>query len=443
MGSSLYPASLASYHYQLLKTGVFGNTHLDSPACVESCSSQLFDKLPTDTPCRSTLSESHIKAARTAVLNFFDAPLDDYVCVFTSNATGALKIVGESYPFSLQLSYVLSSDSHNSMNGIQRFAQVAGAKVRYLAACPHGGFGEAEMKVRHSSHSNPPDICPTHRPFQNVLASRQPKSPSVHCLFTVTAQSNITGHRPALNRVVPFAKQHGFDVLLDTAGLAPSSCISLRQLNSEVDGMAISFYKMFGYPTGVGALVVWKDFLVKLRKPYFGGGTVGFVQVPGTVSTCMNDLRYAILKCPEDIPFLHSLQEGTSNYANLPAITYGLHFLSKHIDSLPGRLSALHHYLHNLLTSLQYSNGAPLVRVHTAKSNKQLYQLPQSAHMTQPAMLHTSLGGGGEVALAAHLEVEPEGTYGYVVSSTFLSPMGDPLSLSFVSHTAAKANISL
>jgi len=74
--------------------------------------------------------------------------------VFTSNATGALKIVGESYPFSPQSSYVLSSDSHNSVNGIRRFAHVAGAEVRYLAACALGGFDEAEMKVRGSFHSN-------------------------------------------------------------------------------------------------------------------------------------------------------------------------------------------------------------------------------------------------------------------------------------------------
>jgi molybdenum cofactor sulfurtransferase len=46
--------------------------------------------------------------------------------------------------------------------------------------------------------------------------------------------------------------------------------------------MAISFYKMFGYPTGVGALVARKDFLAKLRRPYFAGGTVEIVQVPGT-----------------------------------------------------------------------------------------------------------------------------------------------------------------
>ena len=47
--------------------------------------------------------------------------------------------------------------------------------------------------------------------------------------------------------------------------------------------MAVSFYKMFGYPTGVGALVARKSFLAKLHKPYFSGGTVEVVQCPGTI----------------------------------------------------------------------------------------------------------------------------------------------------------------
>ena len=47
--------------------------------------------------------------------------------------------------------------------------------------------------------------------------------------------------------------------------------------------MAVSFYKMFGYPTGVGALVARKSFLAKLRKPYFSGGSVEVVQCPGTI----------------------------------------------------------------------------------------------------------------------------------------------------------------
>jgi selenocysteine lyase/cysteine desulfurase len=48
--------------------------------------------------------------------------------------------------------------------------------------------------------------------------------------------------------------------------------------------MAVSFYKMFGYPTGVGALVARKDFLQKLNKPWFSGGTVEVVGFPSVVT---------------------------------------------------------------------------------------------------------------------------------------------------------------
>lgn len=54
--------------------------------------------------------------------------------------------------------------------------------------------------------------------------------------------------------------------------------------------MAVSFYKMFGFPTGVGALVVKEDFLRSLQRPWFAGGTVDVVQVPGSLVTMAGDL---------------------------------------------------------------------------------------------------------------------------------------------------------
>ena len=55
--------------------------------------------------------------------------------------------------------------------------------------------------------------------------------------------------------------------------------------------MAVSFYKMFGFPTGVGALVVKESFLRDLRRPWFAGGTVDVVQVPGTLVTMTESVR--------------------------------------------------------------------------------------------------------------------------------------------------------
>jgi hypothetical protein len=48
---------------------------------------------------------------------------------------------------------------------------------------------------------------------------------------------------------------------------------------------------MFGYPTGVGALIAKKSFLAKLRRPWFAGGNVDVVQVPGTIVTMSHELH--------------------------------------------------------------------------------------------------------------------------------------------------------
>ena len=94
--------------------------------------------------------------------------------------------------------------------------------------------------------------------------------------------SNISNTKTPLS-IAKRADELGFHVLLDAAALAPSTRISLR--DNPVHAMTVSFYKMFGYPTGVGALIVKKDFLRVLRRPWFAGGTVDVVQVPGTLVT--------------------------------------------------------------------------------------------------------------------------------------------------------------
>lgn len=112
-----------------------------------------------------------------------------------------------------------------------------------------------------------------HRPRNKDLAP---------CLFSLTAQSNISNTKTPLG-MADYASSLGYHVLLDAAALAPTSTFSLT--DHPVDAMAISFYKMFGFPTGVGALIVKRAFLGELKRPWFSGGTVDIVQVPGNIVT--------------------------------------------------------------------------------------------------------------------------------------------------------------
>jgi len=78
-GGGLYAECQVREHMKLLCSRVFGNPHSTNPA------SQVMTNL--------------VEQARRFVLGYFHASPDEYVVIFTPNASGALKLVGESYPF--------------------------------------------------------------------------------------------------------------------------------------------------------------------------------------------------------------------------------------------------------------------------------------------------------------------------------------------------------
>src|SRR5215471_21611447 len=100
-GGGLYAESQVREHAELLRSSVFGNPHSTNPA------SQAMTTL--------------VDRARRYVLNYFHASPEEYVVIFTPNASGALKLVGESYPFSPEGQFLLTFDNHNSVNGIRTF----------------------------------------------------------------------------------------------------------------------------------------------------------------------------------------------------------------------------------------------------------------------------------------------------------------------------------
>ncbi|KAG6888503.1 hypothetical protein C0995_007841 [Termitomyces sp. Mi166 len=358
MGGALFPESLIKVHTDFLSRNVMGNTHSVSNS--------------------SKLSLQCADEARAAVLSFFKAP-PEYTVVFTANATGALKLVGESFPFTGGSSYVLGSDSHNSVHGIRQFATFRGAKVAYVQSTPNGGFDASIAK--------------------NILLRNQPRSRELApSLFALTGQSNISNSKNSLS-MIEYAESLGYYTLLDAAALAPTSTFSLKEY--PVDAMVVSFYKMFGFPTGVGALIVKKSFLAQLKRPWFAGGTVDVVQVPGTIVTRAHELH-------------EQFEDGTINYLTLPAITDGLQFLSAYLPFLPLRLSSLLHYLVNSLSLLRHdTTGEPVVRILSRVPTRRL----------------RSVGDQTET--------------GSTVSLIFLDPKGEMIPNSFIEYSASKQFISL
>jgi molybdenum cofactor sulfurtransferase len=106
----------------------------------------------------SACSSAHATTARQAVLDFFGASSEEYTVIFTSNASAALKLVGEAFPFAPDGTYVLAEDSHNSVHGIRRFAATAGASVHYIPSTATGGFDDRTARVRTASLASLPTL---------------------------------------------------------------------------------------------------------------------------------------------------------------------------------------------------------------------------------------------------------------------------------------------
>ena len=119
----------------------------------------------------SAASTALVERARAYVLEFFNASPDEYVAIFTPNATGALRLVGEAYPFHPGDRFLLTFDNHNSVNGIREFARARGAETTYV-----------------------PSVAPDLRVDASLLPRYLTETTGDHHnLFAYPAQSNFSG----------------------------------------------------------------------------------------------------------------------------------------------------------------------------------------------------------------------------------------------------------
>jgi selenocysteine lyase/cysteine desulfurase len=305
-GGGLYAESQVRAHQKVLAENVFGNPHSSNPT------SQAATRL--------------IESTRESILEFFNADPAEYTVIFSLNASGALKLVGESYPFGPGSHYLLTFDNHNSVNGIREYAHAKGAEVTYVpVALP-------DMRVDTESLHETLEMGPEGK----------------NNLFAYPAQSNFSSVLHPLEWIEQ-AHAKGWDVLLDAAAFAPTNALDLSKY--KPDFVPLSFYKIFGYPTGIGALLARREVLKKLHRPWFAGGTI-------TVASVQGD-KYYLAEAPA------AFEDGTLDYLNIPAVEIGLkHIQSIGLETIHERVRCLTGWLLEGLTEMKHSTGVPLARVY-------------------------------------------------------------------------------
>ena len=181
--------------------------------------------------------------------------------------------------------------------------------------------------------------------LENLLGEADPAHDN---LFAFPAQSNFSGVKHPLELVAK-AQRKGWRVLLDAAAFVPTSRLDLTAVRP--DFVTISFYKMFGYPTGIGALLVLRPAFARLKRPWFAGGTVNFASVQGQ----------AHVLSPNEAAF----EDGTLNYLSIPAVEIGLrHLQATGIETISERVRCLTGWLLDELLALRHSNHRAMVRIY-------------------------------------------------------------------------------
>ena len=297
-GAGAVAQSQLRAHVERLSRSCYGNPHSDNPT--------------------SAASTKLVESARRAVLRFVNADPAEYAVIWTANATAAIRLVGEALPVQR---LILTADNHNSVNGLREYARGRQAAVDYIP-------------ISQDMRTDGADVG-------RALEGRAG-------LFAYPAQSNFSGVKHPLSWIGA-AQERGHAVLLDAAAYVPANRLDLSRFQPEF--VAVSWYKVFGYPTGVGSLIVKRSAWNLLSRPWFSGGTIRVVSVAGDWHVPMDDES--------------AFEDGTLNFLSIPDVEVGIDWVEGiGIDEIGSRTSDLTLSLLDGLTALKHANGNPLVRVY-------------------------------------------------------------------------------
>eukprot|EP00004_Rigifila_ramosa_P019831 TRINITY_DN5095_c0_g1_i1.p1 TRINITY_DN5095_c0_g1~~TRINITY_DN5095_c0_g1_i1.p1 ORF type:complete len:805 (+),score=142.58 TRINITY_DN5095_c0_g1_i1:1-2415(+) len=309
MGAALFTQSQLEDHRETLSRLLIGNPHSAHPAGVRTAET--------------------VEKLRSRILRFFGVSTRTHTLIFTSGATAALKLVGEGFPWSPNSTFAFLLDNHTSVLGIREYALSHGAVLKPLA------------------------------PHQLSAALDPPADTGGPHLIALPMQSNFSGTKYDLAilgvaAAVP-ASEHRFWTLLDAAAAVGSSPLDLS--STPADFTVLSFYKMFGYPTGLGCLIATHDAVQILNKSFYGGGTVNAVAATEPFREFRADPA-------------HRWEDGTPHFLGLAALPAGFDIFDRlTMSAIAAHTAAVAHHLAAGLAALRHYNGAPVCTIFGSHGN--------------------------------------------------------------------------
>mmetsp|Transcript_28476 Transcript_28476/g.69449 ORF Transcript_28476/g.69449 Transcript_28476/m.69449 type:complete len:826 (-) Transcript_28476:134-2611(-) len=345
-GEDIYPITYLDHAGATL----YGESQLRS-SMTDMCKNVFAN--PHSQSSSSQMTSTDIENARQLILEHLNADPKKYTVIFTSGATAALKIVGECFPWRSSSEFCYTQDNHNSVLGIREYARERGCVVRVV---DEEEPSKLLAELQSISEDKRLDIN------KQKYAVDSPESKDKHfSLFAFPAESNFSGRKIDLNLIsrvksgeIPTkwgSSEKHWLVCVDAAKFCATDALDLTKF--EADFVTLSFYKIFGFPTGLGALIVRNEAGALLRKRYFGGGTV---------EASVSDSEFWKPRTGLSEKF----EDGTVSFLSICSLKYGFRLLSRigGIKAVRAHLKVLTAYLYSEMASMCHHNGSKVCRIY-------------------------------------------------------------------------------
>lgn len=270
---------------------------------IESSTSDILSTLPSN-PHSNKEQKKRIDLIRDATLRFFGASPEKFSLVWCSGATGALRLLGEQFRWNHGSIYGYCTNNHTSLVGIREYSLAYGGNVFAFDALDGLSceFGERQ-RISSSDYvkSKIDEYKQKGRRRETIPYDNKEEKNELNVAFVgphllgIAAESNFDGTRINLsclsevgrqgkrqfteignsdedNGITNFkstSKTHNnndqrnknfpirYSIVLDAAKLAGSDLLNLEDKDFDaIDFVAVSMYKIFGFPTGLGALII-------------------------------------------------------------------------------------------------------------------------------------------------------------------------------------------
>ena len=302
-------------------------------------------------------AEKAIHESRSLVLKHFNAPeFGEYHCVFVNGgATNAVQLVGDAF-FSVgkkdALSYAM--DNHTSVVGLRNLVWSRGGDVFVLV--------ENEEEEWTSVKVN--DCGAKIKTKKKWFKGKSNRCGRKH-LLAYADESNFHGQgvrEACVKRKMEEICREGSEcfTLLDASKSAAMRPVMLKDMEKELrpDFIVASAYKMFGYPTGVGFLLVSNRAMElierneNMNRKYFGGGTAKAI-----------DAKTNFFIAKENAS---GLERGTLPFQQIAALPKCFEWYQSIGGSEMIRINAGHvgEVLASRLWNLRHANGKPVVEIY-------------------------------------------------------------------------------